>query len=103
MLERKIVLPGDVIAATEEYEAGEGTYESEGQIYAAMPGILDLDGENFVARVQPFNDTSGLILGSDDDHAERDFVRRLLRSVQEPGKPRNERERQRNDDSTRQR
>jgi len=45
VLERKIVLPGDVIAATEEYEAGEGTYESEGQIYAAMPGILDLDGE----------------------------------------------------------
>ncbi len=63
MLERKIVLPGDVIAATEEYEAGEGTYESEGQIYAAMPGILDLDGENFVARVQPFNPPAELKVG----------------------------------------
>jgi len=63
LLERKIVLPGDAIAATEEYEAGEGTYESEGHIYAAMPGLLDLDGENFVARVRPFNPPAELKVG----------------------------------------
>src|SRR2546429_9779766 len=53
--ERRMVLPGDPIAAAEEYEAGEGTYEKDGQIFAAIPGLLELDGENFVARVRPFN------------------------------------------------
>src|SRR5256885_149021 len=51
--ERRMVLPGDAIAAAEEYEAGEGTYEKDGQIFAAIPGLLELDGENFVARVRP--------------------------------------------------
>ena len=62
-MERRMVLPGDPIAAAEEYEAGEGTYERDGQIFAAMPGMLELDGENFVARVRPFNPLAELKTG----------------------------------------
>src|SRR3989442_7007856 len=61
--ERRMVLPGDPIAAAEEYEAGEGTYEKDGQIFAAIPGLLDLDGQNFVARVRPFNPLAELKVG----------------------------------------
>ena len=58
-----MVLPGDAIAAAEEYEAGEGTYEREGQVFAAIPGLLELDGRNFVARVRPFNPLAELKTG----------------------------------------
>ena len=62
-MERKMVLPGDPIAAAEEYEAGDGTYERDGQIFAATPGMLELDGQNFVARVRPFNPLAELKTG----------------------------------------
>src|SRR2546425_10387600 len=63
VVERRMVLPGDAIAAAEEYEAGEGTYEREGQVFAAIPGLLELDGRNFVARVRPFNPLAELKVG----------------------------------------
>ena len=63
MMERKLVLPGDAIAAAEEYEAGAGTYEKDGQIFAATPGLLELDPQNFVARVRPFNPLAELKVG----------------------------------------
>jgi len=63
MMENKLVLPGDAIAASEEYEAGEGTYEKDGEIFAATPGLLDLDSQNFVARVRPFNPLAELKVG----------------------------------------
>jgi len=63
VIERRMVLPGDPIAAAEEYEAGEGTYERNGEIYAAIPGLLELDGGNFVARVRPFNPLAELKTG----------------------------------------
>src|SRR2546428_8859749 len=63
MMENKLVLPGDAIAASEEYEAGEGTYEKNGEIFAATPGLLDLDSQNFVARVRPFNPLAELKVG----------------------------------------
>src|SRR3989442_3402596 len=61
--ERRMVLPGDAIAAAEEYEAGEGTYEKDGEIYGATPGMLELDSQNFVARVRPFNPLAELKVG----------------------------------------
>src|SRR2546428_2275806 len=63
MTENKLVLPGDAIAASEEYEAGEGTYERDGEIFAATPGLLDLDSQNFVARVRSFNPLAELKVG----------------------------------------
>src|SRR5688572_4369479 len=59
----KLVLPGDPIAAAEEYESGEGTYERDGEIYAAIPGLLELDSRNFVARVRSFNPLAELKVG----------------------------------------
>lgn len=62
-MERKMVLPGDQIAVSEEFEPGEGTYEKDGMIFAAAPGVLELDAENRVARVRAFNPPAELHVG----------------------------------------
>ena len=53
--QERVVLPGDEVAVAEEFEAGEGTYEEHGRIYAAQPGHLELDAHGRVARVSAFN------------------------------------------------
>jgi exosome complex component CSL4 len=58
-----MVLPGDEIAVAEEFEPGEGTYERNGLVYAATPGVLVLDSENRVARVRAFNPPAELKMG----------------------------------------
>src|SRR5438093_1376812 len=45
-MEAKMVLPGDEIATAEEFEPGEGTYEKNGLVFAATPGVLVLDPGN---------------------------------------------------------
>jgi exosome complex component CSL4 len=60
---RRIVLPGDEVAVSEEYESGEGTYERDGKIYATAPGILSLDDASKVARVRMFNPPAQLKVG----------------------------------------
>lgn len=45
------MLPGDEVAIAEEYMSGEGTYESEGKIFASAVGELDLDAREKTARV----------------------------------------------------
>lgn len=62
-MERKMVLPGDQIAVSEEFEPGEGTYEKDGLIFAATPGVLELDPENRVARIRSFNPPAELHVG----------------------------------------
>lgn len=62
-MESKMVLPGDEVAVAEEFEAGEGTYERNGLIFAAMPGVLQLDPTNRVARVRAFNPPAELKVG----------------------------------------
>ena len=62
-LEAKMVLPGDEIAVAEEFEPGEGTYERNGLVYAATPGVLGLDAENRIARVRAFNPPAELKVG----------------------------------------
>jgi exosome complex component CSL4 len=52
---RKMVLPGDEVAISEEYIPGEGTYEAGGKIYSSMVGELELDKRDMVARVRGFN------------------------------------------------
>ncbi len=61
--ERKVVLPGDEVAVTEEYESGEGTYEKDGKIFAIAPGTLDLDEVSKVAKVKMFNPPVRLKVG----------------------------------------
>jgi exosome complex component CSL4 len=62
-MEAKIVLPGDEIAVAEEFEPGEGTYERNGAVFAATPGMLILDSQNRVARVRAFNPPAELKVG----------------------------------------
>ena len=52
---KKIVLPGEVLATSEEFLAGEGTFEQEGFILASYLGKLNLDSEEMVAKVEPIN------------------------------------------------
>jgi len=56
----RFVLPGDEVAVAEEFEAGEGTFEEHGRIYAAQPGHLELDAHQRVARVAALNPPSDL-------------------------------------------
>src|SRR2546421_8050385 len=62
-MEAKMVLPGDEIATAEEFEPGEGTYEKNGLVFAATPGVLVLDPGNRVARVRVFNPPAELRVG----------------------------------------
>jgi exosome complex component CSL4 len=62
-MEAKMVLPGDQIAVAEEYEPGDGTYEKNGLVFAATPGVLQLDEQNRVARVRAFNPPAELHVG----------------------------------------
>ena len=55
MAELKLVLPGEQVATVEEYESGEGTFETEGKVYAGWVGVLEVDDTNKVVRVRPFN------------------------------------------------
>jgi exosome complex component CSL4 len=62
-MEAKMVLPGDEIAVAEEFEPGEGTYERGGLVFAATPGVLQLDEHNRIARVRSFNPPAELHTG----------------------------------------
>lgn len=62
-MEPHMVLPGDEVAVAEEFESGEGTYERHGHVFAAVPGVLDLDAQSRVARVRAFNPPAELRVG----------------------------------------
>src|SRR5713226_209878 len=76
-MEAKIVLPGDEIAVAEEFEPGEGTYERDGLVFAATPGVLILDSQNRVARVRAFNPPAELKVG-DIVYAVVDDIRGMM-------------------------
>ena len=76
-MEPKLVLPGDQIAVAEEFEPGEGTYERNGLVFASTPGVLRLDEQSRVARVQPFNPPAELQSG-DIVYAVVDDIRGMM-------------------------
>ncbi|MCL2032333.1 MAG: exosome complex RNA-binding protein Csl4 [Methanomassiliicoccaceae archaeon] len=51
MTDNTEVFPGDEVAVEEEYLASDGTFASDGKIYASQIGILELDDDECVARV----------------------------------------------------
>lgn len=51
MNEKREVFPGDEVAVEEEYLAADGTFSSDGIIYAAQIGTLVLDDEEMIAKV----------------------------------------------------
>lgn len=60
------MFPGDEVAAAEEFQAGPGTYEENGSVYAARIGVLDLDPKEFIARVRPVTKSFPLALQPGD-------------------------------------
>lgn len=59
MADKRLVYPGDLVGIAEEFVAGPGTYEEEGNVFAATVGHLTLDTNEFVARVEPLNRSGG--------------------------------------------
>lgn len=51
----KIVMPGDELATSEEYIAGEGTYEKNGKIFSAVIGKKAFDEGEKIAKVAVTN------------------------------------------------
>jgi exosome complex component CSL4 len=51
MKEKREVFPGDEVAVEEEYLASDGTFTSDGKIYASQIGVLELDQDEMIARV----------------------------------------------------
>lgn len=60
---KKIVIPGEEIATSEEFLAGEGTYEQKGTIFSSFLGTLSLDPKEMVATVEPINPLVELKVG----------------------------------------
>ena len=60
---KRIVMPGEELATTEEFLAGEGTFELKGRIFSSYFGEFDLDPEEMVARVRPINPLVRLKVG----------------------------------------
>lgn len=51
MADKRLVYPGDPVGVAEEFVPGPGTYEENGDVFAARVGYLTLDTNDFVARV----------------------------------------------------
>jgi len=47
------VLPGDKIGCVEEFEAGEGVYEENGELYASVAGKTIIEGR--IVKIEPIN------------------------------------------------
>jgi exosome complex component CSL4 len=54
MGDTRLVYPGDPVGVAEEFVPGPGTYEENGEVFAATFGSLTLDTDKFEARVEPF-------------------------------------------------
>jgi exosome complex component CSL4 len=60
---KKIVIPGEEIATSEEFLAGEGTFEQKGTIFSSLLGTLSLDPKEMIATVVPINPLVELNVG----------------------------------------
>lgn len=65
MDEKRLVFPGDVVGVAEEFVAGPGTFEENGEILAATVGELTLDTTTFTARVRPFPSQPAIVQPGD--------------------------------------
>jgi len=60
----RLVIPGEVVGASEEYVSGEFTYEKDGSIYSAVLGELHIDPKDKVVKVNPLNPPNTIRTGS---------------------------------------
>jgi exosome complex component CSL4 len=56
-------MPGEDIAASEEFSVGEGTHEKDGRIFSSVAGFVALDAREMVARVVPINPPGSIAVG----------------------------------------
>lgn len=49
----EVMVPGEVVGAIEEGDAGQGTYEEDGQVRSVLTGVVHYDMENKVFTVEP--------------------------------------------------
>ena len=60
-----LVVPGDIIGASEEYLPGDGTYEERGKIFAAITGKVETDKKDRTVRVLPMMETPPMLKTGD--------------------------------------
>lgn len=62
---KRLVYPGDSVGVAEEFVPGAGTYEENGEVFAATFGFLTLDTNVFEARVDPFTSQPAIVKPGD--------------------------------------
>ena len=65
MESKRLVYPGDPIGVAEEFVPGPGTYEENGEVFAATMGYLKLDTDDFVASVERFTPEPAVVKPGD--------------------------------------
>ncbi|MEF8879458.1 MAG: exosome complex RNA-binding protein Csl4 [Candidatus Thermoplasmatota archaeon] len=75
MTENNLVFPGDQVSTSEELMPGDGTYEEDGVIKAAILGNYFIDKKNREARVKALTSTPVLVEKGDEVLAEVSSVR----------------------------
>ena len=60
-----LVIPGDLIGASEEYLPGDGTYEERGKIFATITGKVETDKKDRTVRVIPLMKTPPMLKTGD--------------------------------------
>ena len=75
MTKYKIVLPGEQVSTSEELLPGEGTYEEDGKIKAAIVGTYKVDEKNRKAQIKPLTNVPVTINRGDIVLAEVQSVR----------------------------
>lgn len=64
-MQKRLVYPGDPVGVAEEFVPGPGTYEENGDVFAATVGYLTLDTDEFVARVDSLVDAPAIVKPGD--------------------------------------
>ena len=60
---KDVVLPGEELASTVEFLAGEGVFEEGGKLYAQFLGTKEIDYQKRVISVHPINPPGNLRIG----------------------------------------
>lgn len=64
-VDRRLVYPGDPVGVAEEFTPGPGTFEENGEVFAATVGYLTLDTSTFEARVDAFTKGPAIVRPGD--------------------------------------
>lgn len=57
MIDKDIVIPGELLGASEEFTSGKGTFEKNGKVYSSITGRINLDKETRTMNITPVTST----------------------------------------------